>query len=72
MRGCLRIVRRGGLILVDNAFAFGQLFDDEPTDPGVQAVRAFNDAMAGMRELRSVIVPLGDGCWVGVKVADPA
>ncbi len=65
---CLRIVRRGGLFLVDNAFAFGELFAEHPTDPETPAVRAFNDYMAGVRELQSVIVPLGDGCWVGVRL----
>jgi len=65
---CMRILRPGGLILVDNAFAFGQLFDETPTDREVEAVRAFNDIMAQQKGLQSVIVPIGDGCWVGVKV----
>jgi predicted O-methyltransferase YrrM len=63
----LRIVRPGGLVMVDNAFAFGQLLDPKPTDPEVPAVRAFNDLMAARAELQSVIVPIGDGLWVGVK-----
>jgi predicted O-methyltransferase YrrM len=63
----LRIVRRGGMVLVDNAFAFGQLFDERPTDREVPAVRAFNEQMAKERRLTAVIVPLGDGCWVGVR-----
>jgi len=64
---CLRIVRKGGLIMVDNAFAFGQLFDPKATDREVPAVRAFNDHVVKVRELESVIVPLGDGLWVGVR-----
>ena len=64
---CLRIVRDGGSIMVDNAFAFGQLFHEHPTDREVGAVRAFNDVMAKERRLQSVIVPLGDGMWLGVK-----
>lgn len=67
---CLRIVRLGGMILVDNAFGFGRLLDGEPGDD-VEAIRRFNDAMAARAELRSIIVPFGDGCWVGVKVAEP-
>lgn len=63
----LRIVRRGGLIMVDNAFAFGQLLDDFPTDPDVPAIRAFNDLMGADERLQSVIVPVGDGMWMGVK-----
>lgn len=64
---CLRIVRRGGLIMADNAFAFGQLFDDAPTDREAPAMQAFNDVMANERRLQSIIVPLGDGLWVGVR-----
>ncbi|HTM58162.1 MAG TPA: class I SAM-dependent methyltransferase [Candidatus Udaeobacter sp.] len=64
---CLRIVRRGGLILVDNAFAFGELFDSAPERTEVLAVRRFNDLIAAEPRLQSVIVPLGDGLWVGVR-----
>ena len=38
----LRIVRKGGLVLVDNAFAFGQLFEEKPSDSEAGAVQAFN------------------------------
>lgn len=67
LRECLRIVRPGGLILVDNAFAFGELFAEQPKDRETQAVRDFNEIMARTKELQSVIVPIGDGLWVGVK-----
>ncbi len=63
----LRIVRPGGLIMVDNAFAFGQLFDARPTDREALAVRAFNEVMAQQAGLHSMIVPVGDGLWVGVR-----
>jgi predicted O-methyltransferase YrrM len=63
----VRIVRPGGLILVDNALAFGQLLDPQATDREVPAVRAFNDLMAARTDLHSVIVPIGDGLWVGVR-----
>jgi caffeoyl-CoA O-methyltransferase len=63
----LRIVRPGGLVMVDNAFAFGQLFDEHPADREVGAVRAFNELMAAERRLQSIIVPVGDGLWVGVR-----
>ncbi len=65
---CLRIVRRGGLIMADNAFAFGQLFDEYPTDPEAPAVKAFNERMAAEKRLQSIIVPFGDGCWIGVRL----
>lgn len=68
LKESLRIVRKGGLVLVDNAFAFGQLFDETARDGEVPAVRAFNDLMARTPGLQSVIVPIGDGLWVGVKL----
>src|SRR5207247_7917306 len=68
LRESLRIVRRGGLILVDNAFAFGQLLDERPTDREVGAVRAFNEYMNQVQGLHSIIVPIGDGLWVGLNL----
>lgn len=66
LREGLRILRPRGLVLVDNAFAFGQLFDEEPTDGEAEAVRRFNDHMAQVSEVHGIIVPMGDGLWVGV------
>ena len=67
LKECMRIVRRGGLIMVDNAFAFGELFATTPSDREVGAIRAFNDHMAGVAGLQGVIVPIGDGLWVAVR-----
>jgi len=67
LKESLRLVRRGGLVMVDNAFAFGELFDPKATRGDVAAVRTFNDLMAKTTELHSIIVPIGDGLWVGVK-----
>lgn len=66
LKHSLRLLRPGGLVMVDNAFAFGQLFDERPTDREVGAVRAFNDVMAREPRVQAVIVPIGDGLWVGV------
>jgi caffeoyl-CoA O-methyltransferase len=64
---CLRIVRRGGLIMADNAFAFGELFNESPRDKEVAAMRRFNDLMAREKTLTGIIAPFGDGLWVAVK-----
>lgn len=63
---CLRIVRKGGMILVDNAFAFGHLLATEEVSESVAAIRKFNDQVAAHPRLQGVIVPLGDGLWVTV------
>jgi caffeoyl-CoA O-methyltransferase len=64
-----RILRPGGMILVDNAFAFGELLSKRPKDRETPAVLRFNEIMAREKGFRSVIVPVGDGLWVGVRSA---
>ena len=62
---CKRIVRRGGMILVDNAFAYGQLFDENPSrKDDVWAIQKFNDLVTHDRSMTSVILPIGDGMWI--------
>jgi predicted O-methyltransferase YrrM len=34
----------------------------------VEAMRAFNEIIAKETALQSIIVPLGDGLWVAVKL----
>ena len=63
----LRLLRPGGLVMVDNAFAFGELFAERPRDPEVLAVRAFNERIAAEARLAAAIVPIGDGLWVAAK-----
>ena len=65
LKECMRIVRHGGLILADNAFGYGQILEGK--DSEVIAMRAFNEIMAKEAALRSIIIPIGDGLWVGVK-----
>lgn len=69
---CLRLVRPGGLILVDNAFAFGELLNADSADREVAAVRDFNERVARSPALDGVIVPIGDGLWVAVRKEDAA
>lgn len=55
-------LRRGGLVLGDNAFLFGELLDD--TDRG-RAMRAFHEHVA--RHCDSVCIPTPDGLVLGIK-----
>jgi predicted O-methyltransferase YrrM len=66
LKESLRIVRRGGLILADNAFGFGGILN--PANSAAAPMRHFNDLMAKEGLLQSIIVPLGDGLWFGLKL----
>ena len=55
-------LRRGGLVLGDNAYLFGELMDE--TDRG-RAMRAFHELVA--KQCDSVCVPTPDGLVVGIK-----
>jgi len=66
----LRFLRPGALVMADNAFGFGQLLggaDPGQEDPEVEAVRRFNDVLAAEPAVHGIIVPMGDGLWVGVR-----
>jgi caffeoyl-CoA O-methyltransferase len=65
LKQSMRIVRRGGLVLADNAFGFGRILD--ASDAGAEDMRRFNDMVAREKDLRGIIVPLGDGLWIGLK-----
>lgn len=63
----LDCLKPGGLMMVDNAFAFGRILEDQTTTDDVWAIRAFNDLMAREQRVMALIVPVADGLWVGVK-----
>jgi caffeoyl-CoA O-methyltransferase len=63
-----RLLQPGGLLLCDNAFAFGHLLDPEERGPEVSALRAFNDRLAADPDFDGVLVPLGDGLWVARRI----
>jgi len=63
-------VRKGGLIIGDNAMAFGYIDQEKPDyEPNnVEALRAFNALISSHPELQSTLVPLGDGMVIGLKL----
>lgn len=61
-RWALEHLRKGGLVVGDNAYLFGELLDD--SDRG-RAMRAFHELVASACD--SVCVPTPDGLVVGIK-----
>ena len=58
---CLRLVRRGGLIAVDNVLWDGRVADPANDEEGTAAIRAFNAHAQGDDRVDLSLVPIGDG-----------
>ena len=59
--GCLRVVRPGGLILVDNVLWSGRVADPAEDDENTQIIRALNEKVAADERVDHVLLPLADG-----------
>jgi len=68
----MKLLRRGGLLLCDNAFFHGAALDPNDRSPNALGVRAFNELAAHDRRLVATIIPVRDGLVVGVKIRDTA
>lgn len=67
LQQAMRLLRPGGILLADNVLADGEVADPKAPSATVQAIRRFLAAVQATESLRSVIVPLGDGCLFGIK-----
>ena len=59
-------LRVGGLVLGDNAFAFGEIADGR--SEGAEALRRFNQELAQGGRFRATLLPTGEGLSLGVKI----
>lgn len=58
---CLRLVRPGGMIIVDNVLSRRGMMHSVSEDPGGRAIAAMNEAAAHDPRLEAIIVPTRDG-----------
>jgi caffeoyl-CoA O-methyltransferase len=64
---CLQLIRKGGLIAVDNTLWGGSVIDPEKQSESTQALREFNERVAKDRRVDIALVPIGDGLTLAVK-----
>ena len=64
---CLRLVRRRGVIAIDNTLWGGSVADSRRSDPETRAIRAFNRRVYRDRRVDAVLVPIGDGLTLACK-----
>lgn len=65
---CLKLVRPGGLVAVDNTLWYGRVIDPQYMDDDTQAIRAFNARLRGDRRVRACLTPVGDGLTLALKL----
>lgn len=58
---CLRLVRPGGLILLDNTLRRGRVADPHDVEPDTEALRAFNKMIAVDERVDRVLIPIASG-----------
>ncbi len=72
LNDCIRLLKKGGLLIADNVLYKGMTADDEHVIRRkitiVKRLRWFISAQMQRSELRTVVLPLGDGVTVGVKL----
>ena len=64
---CLGLVRRAGVIAVDNTLWGGSLIDPQKKSESTVALRAFNRRVAKDRRVDIALVTIGDGLMLAVK-----
>lgn len=63
----LKLLRRGGLLAVDNTLWSGSVADPENMEPGTRAIRRFNEMVKNDNRVTKSLVPIGDGLTLIVK-----
>ena len=58
---CLHLVRRGGLIVVDNVLWYGRVVDGERNDKITHSIRALNESLKDDPRIDLTVLPVGDG-----------
>ena len=64
---CLKLVRRGGLIAVDNTLWGGSVVDARNRTVDTRAIRAFNRRLIRDRRVHVALVPVGDGLTLALR-----
>ncbi|MBS7530146.1 O-methyltransferase [Hazenella sp. IB182353] len=60
----IQLAMPGALIVADNLFQGGRIFDEEDDNPSPVAIRAFNEKIAVDPRLESTILTVGDGLGI--------
>ncbi len=65
--GALKLLRVGGLIMIDNVLWGGDVADPKNGDADTAALRVLNDKIKADQRIEMVMVPIGDGLTLARK-----
>jgi caffeoyl-CoA O-methyltransferase len=65
---CLELMRRGGIIAIDNTLWSGAVADAKVRDATTRSLRAFNDKLHADRRVALSLLPVGDGLTLALKL----
>ena len=60
----LKIIKKGGLIIIDNVLWHGEVVDEDNNDKFTLIIRELNDYVLRDKRVEQIIIPLGDGMTV--------
>ena len=66
--GSVKLLRQGGLILIDNTLWSGDVADPDKTDDDTKAIRAINHTVLKDKRVEICMVPICDGLTMARKV----
>ena len=66
----LRLLRKGGMMAVDNTLWSGAVADPDNNEPGTRAIRRFNDMVKNDNRVTKSLVTIGDGLTLILKEFD--
>lgn len=64
---CLKLVRSGGVVALDNMLSRGRVLDEHAADSDVEALRKMNEFIHTDERVDAILLPLGDGLTLAVK-----
>ena len=60
----LKIIKKGGLIIIDNVLWHGEVADEDNMDKFTLNIRELNEHVSTDKRVEQIIIPLGDGMTV--------
>ena len=64
---CYPLLRKGGVILADNVFAFGNVFKNGCVDKTTNSIRNFNKMISDKKRFITTIIPTKEGLALVIK-----